>query len=86
MDPDRTKLAVRVVVGGFRSAKATGEQLGGSRGEEIAHTAKTRASQILDEIDESGTDADEEKREARREVNGGSRRAFKIDVGSSTPR
>jgi hypothetical protein len=55
MDRSRTKLAVRTVLVGFRAAKVTAEQVGGVRGEEIAATAKRRAGEILDEIDQYGT-------------------------------
>jgi hypothetical protein len=68
MNADRTKLAVRVTVAGLRSAKDTGEKVGGPRGKEITQTAKARAAQILDQIDEQGTDADDERQAARREL------------------
>jgi hypothetical protein len=71
---------------GLRSARETEEQVGGTRGKEITQTANQRAGQILDEIDREGTNADEEMREARREVDRGSRRAFRIDEGSATRR
>jgi hypothetical protein len=70
MDRSRTKLAVRTVLVGFRAAKVTAEQVGGLRGEEIAATAKRRAGEILDEIDQYGTNAEDERRMARREVEG----------------
>ncbi len=68
MDPSRTKLAVRTVLVSFRAAKVTAEQVGGLRGEQIAATAKRRAGEILDEIDQYGTNAEDERRVARREV------------------
>jgi hypothetical protein len=70
MDASRTKLAVRTVVVGYRSAKTTADMVGGEHGEEIAAKAKERAGKILDEIDQAGTDADSEKAGARREVEG----------------
>jgi hypothetical protein len=50
MDADRTKLAVRTVVSGFRSARSTAEHIGGERGAKIKLQAKTRAAEILDEV------------------------------------
>jgi hypothetical protein len=70
MDSSRTRLAVRTVLVGFRAAKVTAEQVGGPDGEEIEATAKRRAGEILDEIDRDGTDAEDERRAARREVEG----------------
>jgi hypothetical protein len=66
----QTKLAVRTVVVGYRSARDTARLVGGSRGNEIAAQAKARAKQILDEIDDHGTDAENETEAARREVEG----------------
>jgi len=71
MDAGRTKLAVRVAVVGFRDAKATAKRVGGSHGQEIEQGAKSRAHEILDQIENEGTNADEEKQAARREVDGG---------------
>ena len=70
MNQSETRLAVRAVVVGYRSAKDTARLVGGSRGNEIAAQAKARANQILDEIDEHGTDAENDKEAARREVEG----------------
>jgi hypothetical protein len=70
MDSSRTRLAVRTVLVGFRAAKVTAEQVGGPDGEELAATAKRRAGEILDEIDKYGTNAKDERRAARREVDG----------------
>jgi hypothetical protein len=70
MDSSRTRLAVRTVLVGFRAAKVTAEQVGGPDGEEIEATAKRRAGEILDEIDKYGTDAEDERRAVRREVEG----------------
>ena len=70
MNHSQTKLAVRAVVVGYRSAKDTARLLGGSRGSKIAAQAKAKANQILDEIDHQGTDAENEKEAARREVEG----------------
>jgi hypothetical protein len=70
MDSSRTRLAVRTVLVGFRAAKVTAEQVGGPDGEKIEATAKRRAGEILDEIDRDGTDAEDERRAARREVEG----------------
>ena len=70
MNQSQTKLAVRTVVVGYRSAKDTARLVGGPRGNEIQARAKARAKQILDEIDDKGTDAEQEKGAARREVEG----------------
>jgi hypothetical protein len=70
MDSSRTRLAVRTVLVGFRAAKVTAKQVGGPEGEWLAATAKRRAGEILDEIDRDGTNAKEELRAARREVDG----------------
>jgi hypothetical protein len=86
MDADRTKLAVRTVVGGLRSARSTAEQIGGERGVQIKQHAKVRAAEILDEIEEQGTDADDEKLVARRELEGEGRQAFEIGERSPTRR
>lgn len=72
MDKSRTKLAVRATVVGYRAVKATADQVGGPRGDKIAANAKTRAVEILDDIDEHGTNAKDERQAARREVGGGS--------------
>jgi hypothetical protein len=72
MNHSQTKLAVRTVVVGYRSARDTARLVGGSRGNDIAARAKVRANQILDEIDEHGTDAEHEREAARREVEGSS--------------
>ena len=86
MDADRTKLAVRAAVVGYRSARETGELVGGQRGEEIKQGAKARTREILDAIDDEGTDADDQKASARREVEGDSRQAFEIREPSPTER
>ena len=70
MDESRTKLAVRAVIVGFRSARDTARLIGGQRGNDIAAHAKARAHKILDAIDDHGTDAENEKEAARREVEG----------------
>jgi hypothetical protein len=70
MNHSETKLAVRTVVVGYRSAKDTARLVGGSRGDEIKARAKTKAHEILDAIDQDGTDAEDEKQAARREVRG----------------
>lgn len=70
MNASRTKLAVRTVVVGYRSAKTTAESVGGAPGEEIEAKAKVRAGEILDEIDNAGTDAEPERAGARRELEG----------------
>jgi len=70
MNHSQTKLAVRTVVVGYRSAKDTARLVGGERGDEINARAKARANEILDEIDDQGTDAEHEKHAARREVEG----------------
>jgi len=86
MDADRTKLAVRTVLGGFRSARSTAEQIGGEHGAQIKQHAKARAAEILDEVEERGTDADDEKLVAWRELEGDSRHAFEIAETSATER
>ena len=86
MDADRTKLAVRAAVVGYRSARETGELVGGQRGEEIKQGAKARTHEILDAIEDEGTDADDEKASARRELDADSRRAFEIGERSPTTR
>jgi len=70
MNQSQTKLAIRTVVVGYRSAKDTARLVGGQQGNEIAARAQARARQILDEIDAHGTDAEQEKDAARREVEG----------------
>jgi hypothetical protein len=86
MDADRTKLAVRVAHVGYRSAKQTAELVGGERGAEIEQGAKARTREILEVIEEEGTDADDEKAAARRELDGHSRQAFQIEERSPTTR
>jgi len=86
MNADRTKLAVRATVVGYRSARETGEDVGGSRGKEITQGANARAQEILDTIDDEGTDAADERASARRELDDDSRRAFQIQDPSPTPR
>jgi hypothetical protein len=86
MDADRTKLAVWTVVSGFRSVRSTAEQIGRGRGAKIKLQTKTRAAEILDEIGEQGTDADDGKLAAWREVEGDSRQAFEIREPSPTER
>jgi hypothetical protein len=83
-DADRTRLAVRAALVGYRSARQTAELVGGQRGEEIKQGAKTRSREILDAIDDQGTDADAEKASARRELDADSRRAFEIADRSPT--
>ena len=70
MNHSETKLAVRAVVVGYRSAKDTARLVGGPRGDEIKSRAKAKAHEILDAIDHDGTDAENEKEAARREVQG----------------
>jgi hypothetical protein len=70
MNHSQTKLAVRTVVVGYRSAKDTARLVGGPRGNEIEARAKARAHEILDAIDDNGTDAENEKEAPRREVEG----------------
>lgn len=70
MNHSQTKLAVRTVVIGYRSAKDTARLVGGPRGDEIKARAKAKAHEILDAIDDQGTDATDEKDAARREVEG----------------
>jgi hypothetical protein len=86
MDADRTKLAVRVAHVGYRSAKQTAELVGGERGAAIEQGAKARIREILEVIEEQGTDADDEKAAARREVDGDGRRAFQIGEVPHTAR
>ena len=71
---------------GHRSARETGELVGGQRGEEIKQRAKARTREILDAIDHKGTDADDEKASARRELDADSRRVFEIGDRSPTIR
>ena len=68
MNMAKTKLAVRTVVAGYRSANRTAKAVGGEHGDEITAHAKRRAGEILDDISEDGTDAAVERRDARREV------------------
>jgi hypothetical protein len=70
MNQSQTKLAVRTVVVGYRSAKDTARLVGGSRGDKITARAKAKAHEILDAIDLDGTDAENEREAARREVQG----------------
>lgn len=69
MDPTRTKIAVRAALVGFRSAKATADKVGGPRGGSMEARAREWAGELLDQIDREGTDAEDEKRAARREIN-----------------
>lgn len=68
MNSARTKLAVRTVVVGYRSARTTAKAVGGPRADEIKASARTRAGEILDDLDTGGTDAAPERRAARKEV------------------
>jgi hypothetical protein len=68
LNKGRTKLAVRTVIVGYRSARSTAQEVGGPRGHEIAERAKARAGEILDQLDHEGTNAEDERRTAREEL------------------
>ena len=68
MSVSRTKLAVRAVVAGYRSVIHAAKRIGGTRGDEMTSSARSRSREILDDIDQHGTNADEDKRAARREI------------------
>ena len=86
MDADRTKLAARAALVGYRSAKKTAELVGGLRGQEIKQGARARTREILDGIEQEGTDADEEKALIRRELEADAPKAFQIEDEASRVR